>query len=88
MAQYATLNGVATTEPQSFSAKCNAITYISNDDDTNILYVSFAGDVADKYIAILPNEKLTAFPEGIDCGTLVYKSSTGSINFRFLGSKN
>ena len=88
MAQYATLNGTATTSPQTFSAKCNSIVYISNDDETNILYVSFAGDVADKYIAVLPAEKLTCFPEGLDVFTLTYKSAASTVNFRFLGLRN
>ena len=87
MAQYATLSATATTSPQTFSAKCNSIVYISNDGDTNTLYVSFAGDAADKYIAVLPDEKLTCFPEGLDVGVLTYKSNATTA-FRFLGLRN
>ena len=87
MAQYSTLNGSATVTPQSFNAKCASIIYISNDDETNVLYVSFAGNVSDKYIAILPSEKLTCFPDGLDVGTMWYKSNA-TASFRFLGLRN
>ena len=87
MAQYSTLNGSATTVHQSFNAKCASIVYISNDDETNLLYVSFAGDVSDRYIAVLPNEKLTCFPDGLDVGTMWYYSNA-TANFRFLGLRN
>ena len=84
--QYTSINGIATVTPQSATVKVADIEYVCNDDDVNILYVSFSNEDAD-YIAIMPQERMYDFPSSMSVGVLWYKSSAGNVNFRFLGSK-
>jgi hypothetical protein len=75
----------ATTTEQSIDVNSYEIKYIANDADgatTTDLYLSFGHPFSyDNYIVVKPQEKRLNYP--VNFKTLYYKSSSGSVPFRF-----
>ena len=84
--RYAVLNGSATTTEATASFKVNKIKFIINDDATNDLYLAFNGSTAtaNEKIVVKAGESFSNFDE-IDCHTIAYESSSGTVNFRVIG---
>jgi len=85
--QYKSINGTATTASQSVYVRVGKIKLIANDNLTGgDLLISLDGDFsANNYMVLKPGESFRNFEE-LECDTLYYKASTGTVTFRFIGT--
>jgi hypothetical protein len=81
------INGIATTDEVSNVISVANVFFVSNDNiSTGDLIVSFDTPIATgNYMVLKPGDKFEDL--GFECQTVYYKSSTGSVNFRFYGKK-
>jgi hypothetical protein len=81
------INGTATVTEVSNAIAVANVFFISNDNvSTGDLYVSFDTPIATgNYLVLKPGDKFEEL--GFECGTVYYKASTGSVNFRIYGKK-
>lgn len=72
----------ATTAEQEVTIQCLEVKLIANDSTTNDLILSFGTPISEgNYIVIKPQEKRVNYP--VNFNKLYYKSSSGTVPFRF-----
>jgi hypothetical protein len=77
--------GTATTNEATENVYVTGIELIKNDSTSGDLLINLDGDTTTNYIVLKAGEAIESWGD-YACNYIKYKSSTGSVSFRFLGT--